>query len=383
MAQKYEPPLFSRAPFRQLYISFRLTSFMCQLPFWTLLSAIPYTRLQKTWSFKQSVTLYIAHFFVDTQARIGVTEKLTLEPGRDGDRFQTVEPFSDDFYQGPLLPSTTVAPAKIGGVWFAQRPSTTPKAPVVLWVHGGAFVTGDGRGEDCRVLASSLIEHSGVEAVFSVQYRLSGYGGLNPFPAALQDILTAYLYLRKTCGISARSIVIAGNSSGANLVVALVRYLDEVMPQLGRPLCAVAVSPWVTPLESLEPGYAAHRRQNYTTEYVADSFHKWGAKSYQPRDGVSRTISPYINLLGQPFEPAVPIFTTWGGREVLASAIEEWAEQMQSFPTNKVETYCDEDAVHASMFVGEKMGWGHNARRVSIKIGDFIRASHEARSIEE
>lgn len=359
-------------------------------------SAIPSTRLQRTWSFKQSLTLYIAHFFVDTQARIGITDELTLEPGRDGDRFQKVEPFADHFYQGPLL-SEKVKPAEIGGVWFPKRPSTTstttttPKAPVVvLWIHGGAMVTGDGRSGDYGALADNLIRVAGVDAVFSVQYRLSGYNGVNPFPAALQDVLTAYLYLRHTCAIPARSLVIAGNSSGANLVVALVRYLHEVMPQPpgARPLCAVAVSPWVVPLESLAPGYVASRRAGYATEYVADSFHKWGARAYQPPDGGvidDDDVSPYITLRGRPFETAVPILATWGEREVLGSAIAAWVEEMRSVAggRNRVDVYCDEDAVHASLFVGEKMGWGENARRMCVKIGEFIQTSVEAWPIDE
>lgn len=315
--------------------------------------------------------LYIAHFFVDTQARIGITDQLTLEPQRDGDRFQMVEPFDEKFYQGPLV-SANIKPTNIGGVWFPQRLSTTPKGPVVLLIHGGAMVTGDGRSGDYGAFANNLLNLSCIDTVFSVQYRLSGYGNVNPFPAALQDILTAYLYLRNSCEIPARSIVIAGNSSGANLVVALVRYLQEVMPQLGSPLCAVVVSPWVVPLESLAPGYSASRRLNYNTEYVADSFHKWGAKTYQPPNGVTDDVLPYITLLGQPFKTVVPILVTWGEREILGSAIVAWAKEMQSVAGNKVEVYCDKDAVHASLFVGEKMGWGENARRGCVKIGKFI-----------
>ncbi|KAJ4418652.1 hypothetical protein N0V82_005443 [Gnomoniopsis sp. IMI 355080] len=371
MSRRHEAPVWSRSPLRQLYQAFRLASFLCHLPLWIAFSAIPYTRLQRTWSFKQSLMLYIAHFFVDTQARIGITDQLTLEPQRDGDRFQMVEPFDEKFYQGPLV-AANIRPTNIGGVWFPQRLSTTPKGPVVLLIHGGAMVTGDGRSGDYGALANNLLNLACVDAVFSVQYRLSGYGKVNPFPAALQDVLTAYIYLRKSCEIPARSIVIAGNSSGANLVVALVRYLEEVMPQLGLPLCAVGVSLWVVPLESLAPGYSASRRLNYSTEYVADSFHKWGAKTYQPPNGVTDDVLPYITLLGQPFKTVVPILVTWGEREILGSAIVAWAEEMQSVAGNKVEVYCDKDAVHASLFVGEKMGWGENARRVCVKIREFI-----------
>lgn len=101
-------------------------------------------------------------------------------------------------------------------------------ALVVLWIHGGAFVTGDERGSTCGYVASNMLRYSrGVDAVFSVQYRLSGYGGVNPFPAALQDILTAYLYLTATLKIPAGPVVVVGNSSGANAAVAFVRYVGS------------------------------------------------------------------------------------------------------------------------------------------------------------
>lgn len=100
------------------------------------------------------------------------------------------------------------------------------------------MVTGEGRSGDYGALANNLLNLDCVDAVFSVQYRLSGYGKVNPFLAALQDILTAYIYLRNSCKIPARSLVIAGNSSGANIAVALVRYFQEFMPRLG-PLCAL------------------------------------------------------------------------------------------------------------------------------------------------
>lgn len=51
------------------------------------------------------------------------------------------------------------------------------------------------------------------------------------------------------------SVVVAGNSSGANLVIAFVRYMKQAMPLIGRPLCVVAISLWVHPLEWLKEDY--------------------------------------------------------------------------------------------------------------------------------
>lgn len=376
MVHPVDPPLWSHTPFRQFYQLYRLLFLLVRLPLWVGLSVLPYTRLQRRWSFRQSLMLRIARDIVDTQARIGLTEKLTLEPGEDAERFQVIEPFPSEFYQGPLL-SSAVAPATIGGVWFPAK-LATPDGPVVLWIHGGAFVTGNGRSDTCGYVATNLLQYSRVAAVFSVQYRLSEYKRVNPFPAALQDILTAYLYLTQTLRIPPSSVVVAGNSSGANLVVAFIRYVEQVVPQIGRPLCAVAISPWVIPLESLKQGYNPTSQINHSTEYVAASLHKWGARTYQPPEGFDQSTSPYVTLLGNSFRTSVPIFATFGEREILSPVITDWAEEMRALRGNRLELYCDEEGVHASPFVGDAMGWGENARAISRKIGDFIGANRAA-----
>ncbi|KAG8157115.1 hypothetical protein KVR01_013105 [Diaporthe batatas] len=374
MERQIGHPLWSHTPFRQVYKTYRLCFFLLRLPFWAALSAIPFTRPQRKWSFKQSLTLRIAHDILDTQARIGVTDELTLEPGPDAERFQVMNPFPSELYQGPLI-SSTVKPAKIAGVWFPARPIELD-CTVVLWIHGGAFVTGAGRSDTCGYVSRNMLEFSRIGAVFSVQYRLSGYGMMNPFPAALQDVLTAYLYLTRTLQIPARSVVVAGNSSGANLVIAFTRYVEKFMTQTGRPLCAVAISPWVVPLQSLDDDYDPKTLLNHSTEYLPESFHKWGAITYQPPEGLdSSTTLQYVTLLGNPFPTSIPIFATFGEREILGPAIMAWAEEMRGLRGNQLELYCDEEGVHASLFIGDSMGWGKNARKISVMSGDFIEKS--------
>lgn len=72
------------------------------------------------------------------------------------------------------------------------------------------------------------------------QYRLASRA--HPFPAAVQDFLTAYQYVLGH-GVPPRDLVLTGDSAGANLVLALLRYLAaQGLPQPGG---AVAFSPWV------------------------------------------------------------------------------------------------------------------------------------------
>lgn len=373
MAQHYALPQLSGAPWRQLYQTYRLVLRLIRLPTWTVLSIIPHTRLHRRWTFKQSLTLQICRDMVDTEARAALTEELTLDPGKDGNRFQIIEPFPSEVYQGPLA-SSHVVPVTIGGVWFPETPTAiAPKGTFVLWIHGGAFVTGNGRSDTCSRPAQYLLSHAGVDAVFSVQYRLSGYGGRDPFPAALQDIVTAYLHLTRTLKIPPSSVVISGNSSGANLVISFIRYVEQVMPQIGRPLCAAAISPWVAPLETSISGYT--RTKDYSTEYVAESFHQWGARTYQPPNGMNVSDAAYVTLLGHPFSTSIPILATFGECEALGADIAAWGEEMLALRNNPIKIYCDPDGIHASIFVGEAMGWEKSAQDISSKIGELIRTS--------
>ncbi|CAN8097864.1 unnamed protein product [Discula destructiva] len=214
-----------------------------------------------------------------------------------------------------------------------------------------------------------------MQGVFSIQYRLSGYGGRDPFPAAIQDIVTAYLYLTRTCKIPSSSIVVAGNSSGGNLVIAFIRYLEQVTPDIGRPLCAAVVSPWVAPLESLKPAYARKTLKNHATEYVADSFHKWGARTYLPFGGVDASTAAYITPLGHPFSTSTPIFVSSGECELLGPSIVAWAAEMRAYSDNQLQLHCDKMGVHASILNGDAIGWGESAREISFRIGEFAQAS--------
>src|SRR5215471_2599781 len=76
-------------------------------------------------------------------------------------------------------------------------------------------------------------------SVLGLEYRLAPE---NPFPAPVEDALTAYRWLLHM-GMAPGKIVLGGDSAGGGLVVsALValRYMGEPMPAAG-----VCLSPWV------------------------------------------------------------------------------------------------------------------------------------------
>lgn len=84
-------------------------------------------------------------------------------------------------------------------------------APVVIWVHGGAWRS----GSRSRVPITHLLEHG--LAIASVDYRLSGDA---PFPAQVHDINHAIEYLHlhaKALGLDPERFAIAGSSAGGHL----------------------------------------------------------------------------------------------------------------------------------------------------------------------
>jgi acetyl esterase/lipase len=123
-----------------------------------------------------------------------------------------------------------------------------------------------------------------------VDYRL---GPQHPFPAALNDCVTAYRWLMRQ-GAPARNIVIAGDSAGGNLTLTTMMKLRECSQPL--PAAAACLSPVAdlsnkarqdSDTEFVDPLIPAKAASLYNTAYVADN---------DPRD-------PLIS----------PVFGSWRG----------------------------------------------------------------------
>ncbi len=136
----------------------------------------------------------------------------------------------------PIADDVRVEAVDLGGIpgeWSSVPASDASRA--LLFFHGGGYCSGSilshrrlvteaGRAAGCRTLAAG--------------YRLAPE---NPFPAAFEDALTAWRFLRGQ-GIAARDIVVGGDSAGGGLTVALMNHLRDARMEL--PPCAWLVSPW-------------------------------------------------------------------------------------------------------------------------------------------
>jgi acetyl esterase/lipase len=105
----------------------------------------------------------------------------------------------------------------------------------ILYLHGGAYVAMSARTH--RSLTSRLAVGSAA-SLFALDYRLAPE---HPFPAAIEDALATYRALIAG-GTPASRIVVAGDSAGGGLALALLLAAREAGDPL--PAAAVLFSPW-------------------------------------------------------------------------------------------------------------------------------------------
>jgi acetyl esterase len=118
------------------------------------------------------------------------------------------------------------------------RPSAATGLPLLLWFHGGGWVTGNLDTHD--QLGRMLADHVGA-VVVSVDYRLAPEA---KFPAAADDCLAAYEWALEHAdevGADPGRIAIGGDSAGGNL--AAVVALDARDLGLPQPLLQLLVYP--------------------------------------------------------------------------------------------------------------------------------------------
>ena len=126
----------------------------------------------------------------------------------------------------------TVFPVNAGGVpSLSLRPAAGAEMSI-LYLHGGGYAVGSAYGY--RPLVGALVTAAGVGALVP-DYRLAPE---HPFPAAVEDALSAYLWLAEQRG--AANIVLAGDSVGGGLACSLMltlRARDLPLPAGAVLLC--------------------------------------------------------------------------------------------------------------------------------------------------
>lgn len=100
---------------------------------------------------------------------------------------------------------------------------TEPKFPIIVFLHGGGWVTGD--LDSYEKVCLEIARQTG-HMLIAVDYRLAPE---NPFPAALEDcyqVVKAAMQWCVTSGIP-RGITLMGDSAGGNLAAAVSLYMRD------------------------------------------------------------------------------------------------------------------------------------------------------------
>ncbi len=132
---------------------------------------------------------------------------------------------------------------------------------VILYLHGGGYTMGSINSH--RAMIARIARASNARAL-ALDYRL---GPEHPFPAAVEDVVTAYRWLLAQHYLPGR-IVFAGDSAGGGLTLAALLAIRDMGEPL--PAAAVPISPW-TDLEGTgDVGDYQGRERSYGGNGVAD-----------------------------------------------------------------------------------------------------------------
>jgi monoterpene epsilon-lactone hydrolase len=213
---------------------------------------------------------------------------------------------------GKLPKGIEVSPVTLDGIYAEWiLPSRAKKDKVILYFHGGGYVMGSVKAH--RTHVAKFVKGSDVGALL-FGYRLAPE---HPFPAAIEDSVTAYRWLLAQ-GVSPSHIVFIGDSAGGGLCLAtLIALKDQDIP---LPSAAVALSPW-TDLKCTGESYRIKAKVDPLT--WTESWTVFSKYYVGDNDPANPWISPYYgDLHGLP-----PILIYVGENEVLLDDSTRFAEK--------------------------------------------------------
>lgn len=178
-------------------------------------------------------------------------------------------------------------------------PHNSQAGQVLLYLHGGGFVFSL---TPPHLKMGAYLAHKLGIRILMVDYRTAPD---HPFPAALDDCETAYHWLLNQ-GILPKNIVVAGDSAGGNLTIALMMKLSDH----GDPLPAAAAC--LSPAVDLTP--KGHVSSEFKDPLLPSKAVKFYSQSYiGENDPYNPLISPVIgDLHGLP-----PLLLHVGEDEIL------------------------------------------------------------------
>ncbi len=202
-----------------------------------------------------------------------------------------------------------------GGVpsaWIV--PAEVHPGRVILYAHGGSYNSGS---ITSHIPLTTNIALAARARLLAIDYRLAPE---HPYPAAMEDALSAYRWLLGE-GVSPHQMVVAGDSAGGGLVLALLLALrDKGLP---IPAAGVGLSPW-TDLTCSGESWTKNSKADFMLKRVPTL---QSAQIYL-RDTDPRT--PLASPLFGDLKNMPPILLQVGSNETILSDSKEFVEKARS-----------------------------------------------------
>lgn len=197
------------------------------------------------------------------------------------------------------------------------RPAHVSTGRVILQLHGGGYI---GPMKNIyRDFAVCYSKRSMGGDVLTIDYRVAPE---YPYPAALMDALEAYQWLWEEKKYTPDKIVVAGDSAGGGLALALTMYLRD--HGMALPAGLVLMSPWTDLTcsgKSHETNFHRDPQFGGTTDNLLHN------SSYI---GDADPTDPYLSPVFGNFEHMPPVLMQVGSEEVLLSDTLTVAEQLRA-----------------------------------------------------
>jgi epsilon-lactone hydrolase len=226
---------------------------------------------------------------------------------------------------------------------------------VLLYIHGGGFTAGSAAAY--RGLSAHLSAATGCR-VLALDYR---WAPEEPFPAALDDCVAAYRWLIGKIGVPARDVVLAGDSAGGNLVVAMLLALRDA----GDPLPAAGVC--ISPIFDLAlTGDSVTSRAARDPMILQSSLQKCSAAYRGEADPRNPLMSPLYGDLSR----LPPLLLQCGSEEMLRDDSARLAVKAKAAGVDVTFEEWDE-MVHVWHLFADRLTDG---RKALARVGEFVRA---------
>ncbi len=215
----------------------------------------------------------------------------------------------------------------IHGEWIDV--AGTPKNKVIMYIHGGGFISGSCHTHKTHVL--KFVKQSGIKAIL-FNYRLAPE---YPYPAALDDCVRVYRWLLNQ-GYKPENIVIVGESAGGTLTLSTLLKIKSL--KLQQPAGVVSISP-VTELQCQADSF---KRNAYRDIAPYGSWNIWTSYYIGNADPTEAFLSPQFGNL----DGLAPTYLCVGTYEIHHDDTVNFHQRMKSFG-GESELHVYEKMVHA------------------------------------